>query len=113
MKSIWSSIELAINFSVDLQQDNGTIPWSIDSNNEIENDFLLTGCSSILKSIECGIAISNILDETENIKKWKKAYLLLSQAIQGPIGKFDLTKDRKKIFYGLVLSNIIRVSQTT
>ena len=32
LKSIWSSIELAINFSVDLQQDNGTIPWSIDSN---------------------------------------------------------------------------------
>ena len=54
LKSIWSSIELAINFSVDLQQDNGTIPWSIDSNNEIENDFLLTGCSSILK-------VSNVL----------------------------------------------------
>ena len=96
LQSIWPSIVSAINFSVDLQQDNGTIPWSIDSKNQIENDYLLTGCSSILKSIECGIALSNILDETENIKKWKKAYLLLSQAIQGPIGKFDLTQDRKR-----------------
>ena len=52
LQSIWSSIELAVNFSVELQQDNGTIPWSIDNNNQIENDYLLTGCSSILKSIE-------------------------------------------------------------
>ena len=49
-----------------------TIPWSIDNNNDIENDFLLTGCSSILKSIECGIALANIIDQTENIEKWKK-----------------------------------------
>ena len=96
LQSIWPSIESAINFSVDLQQDNGTIPWSVDSNNQIENDYLITGCSSIVKSIECGIALSNILNKTENIKKWKKAYLLLSDAIQAPIGKFDITKDRKR-----------------
>ena len=89
LQSIWSSIELAVNFSVELQQDNGTIPWSIDNNNQIENDYLLTGCSSILKSIECGIALSKILNQTENIEKWKKAHLLLSNAIQDPDGKFD------------------------
>ena len=77
MQSIWPSIESAINFSVDFQQDNGTIPWSIDSNNDIENDFLLIGCSSILKSIECGIALVNILDQTKNIKKWKKAFITI------------------------------------
>ena len=82
LQSIWSSIELAVNFSVELQQDNGTIPWSINNNSQIENDYLLTGCSSILKSIECGIALSKILNETENIEKWKKAHLLLSNAIQ-------------------------------
>ena len=63
------------------------------------------------KSIECGIAISNIIDETENIKKWKKAYLLLSSAIQGPIGKFDLTKDRKRFsmdWYYPILSGCLK-----
>ena len=111
LQSIWSSIELAVNFSVELQQDNGTIPWSIDNNNQIENDYLLTGCSSILKSIECGIALSKILNQTENIEKWKKAHLLLSNAIQDPDGKFDLIKDRKRFsmdLYYPILSGCLK-----
>ena len=111
LQSIWSSIELAVNFSVELQQDNGTIPWSINNNNQIENDYLLTGCSSILKSIECGIALSKILNQTENIEKWKKAHLLLSNAIQDPDGKFDLIKDRKRFsmdWYYPILSGCLK-----
>ncbi len=111
LQSIWSSIELAVNFSVELQQDNGTIPWSINNNSQIENDYLLTGCSSILKSIECGIALSKILNETENIEKWKKAHLLLSNAIQEPDGKFDLIKDRKRFsmdWYYPILSGCLK-----
>ena len=111
LQSIWSSIELAVNFSVELQQDNGTIPWSINNNSQIENDYLLTGCSSILKSIECGIALSKILNKTENIEKWKKAHLLLSNAIQDPNGKFDLIKDRKRFsmdWYYPILSGCLK-----
>ena len=114
LQSIWSSIELAVNFSVELQQDNGTIPWSINNNSQIENDYLLTGCSSILKSIECGIALSKILNETENIEKWKKAHLLLSNAIQDPDGKFDLIKDRKRFsmdWYYPILSGCLKQQQ--
>ena len=111
LQSIWSSIELAVNFSVELQQDNGTIPWSINNNSQIENDYLLTGCSSILKSIECSIALSKILNKTENIEKWKKAHLLLSNAIQDPHGKFDLIKDRKRFsmdWYYPILSGCLK-----
>ena len=111
LQSIWSSIESAVNFSVELQQDNGTIPWSINNNSQIENDYLLTGCSSILKSIECGIALSKILNQTENIEKWKKAHLLLSNAIQDPDGKFDLIKDRKRFsmdWYYPILSGCLK-----
>ena len=111
LQSIWSSIELAVNFSVELQQDNGTIPWSINNNSQIENDYLLTGCSSILKSIECSIALSKILNKIENIEKWKKAHLLLSNAIQDPDGKFDLIKDRKRFsmdWYYPILSGCLK-----
>ena len=55
LEELWPTIKSAINFSVNLQTSNGTIPWSIDSNGEIEKDYLLTGSSSILKSIECGM----------------------------------------------------------
>ena len=49
LEKVWPTIELAINFSVNLQTKNGTIPWSIDKHEEIEHDFLITGSSSILK----------------------------------------------------------------
>jgi len=92
---LWETIKSAIDFSIDLQNSNGTIPWSVDKNNEIENDFLLTGSSSILKSLECAIAISKILDLDSN-EKWTKAYESLAYAVRNPEGLFDKTTDRSR-----------------
>ena len=75
---------------------NGTIPWSVDERGEIENDFLITGSSSILKSIDCGLAISKILQKNKNVENWIESYHLLSEAIKNPSGKFDLVKNRKR-----------------
>ena len=47
---LWQTIESAINFSLNLQTKNGTIPWSINEHGEIENDFLLTGSSCAARS---------------------------------------------------------------
>ena len=96
LEKLWSSIKLAINFSLNLQMSNGTIPWSVDESGEIENDFLITGSSSILKSIDCGLAISKILQKNKDVKNWKESYDLLSEAIKNPSGKFDLVKNRKR-----------------
>ena len=92
---LWETIKSAIDFSIDLQNSNGTIPWSVDKNNQIENDFLLTGSSSILKSLECAIAISKILDLDSN-EKWTKAYESLAYAVRNPEGLFDKTTDRSR-----------------
>jgi len=92
---LWETIQSAIDFSIDLQNSNGTIPWSVDKNNQIENDFLLTGSSSILKSLECAIAISKILDLDSN-EKWTKAYESLAYAVRNPEGLFDKTTDRSR-----------------
>tara|TARA_B100001175_G_scaffold51283_1_gene40530 strand:+ start:8853 stop:9902 length:1050 start_codon:yes stop_codon:yes gene_type:complete len=96
LEELWPTIKSAINFSINLQTANGTIPWSIDSNGIIEKDYLLTGSSSILKSIECAIAISKILDKSNDIEKWKQSYKYLAYAIKNPENKFDLLKDRKR-----------------
>ena len=96
LETLWHAIESAINFSLNLQIKNGTIPWSINEHGEIENDFLLTGSSSILKSIECGLAISYILKKDNNTERWTKSYNLLSKALKNPNGKFDILKDRKR-----------------
>jgi len=96
LEYLWPNIKLAFKFSLSLQISSGTIPWSIDENGHIEEDYLLTGSSSILKSIECGIAISKLLNDQENITNWTKSYESLSNAIKDPIGKFDLLQDRKR-----------------
>ena len=96
LEELWPTIKSAINFSINLQISNGTIPWSIDSDGLIENDYLLTGASSILKSIECAIAIAKIIDDFNDIEKWKQSYENLVYAIKNPEKKFDLLKDRKR-----------------
>ena len=114
LEYLWPSIESAINFSIKLQIQNGTIPWSVDKNQKIEEDFLLTGSSSILKSIECGIAISKIIKSTKNLEDWNYSYELLSKAIKNPSGKFDLLKDRKRFsmdWYYPILSGCLNDNQ--
>ncbi len=114
LEKVWPTIELAINFSVNLQTKNGTIPWSIDEHEEVEHDFLITGSSSILKSIECGLAVSKILDKHENTESWIKSYDLLSEAIKNPTGKFDILKDRKRFSmdsYYPILSGCLNQNQ--
>ena len=96
LEYLWPNIKLALKFSLSLQIPNGTIPWSIDENGKIEEDYLLTGSSSILKSIECGIAISKLLNDKENISNWTQSHQSLSNAIRNPMGKFDLLQDRKR-----------------
>ena len=49
-----------------------------------------------MKSIECGIALSNILKDRSQLKDWNLSYQLLSKAIKSPKGKFDLLKDRQR-----------------
>ena len=96
LEYLWPNIKLALKFSLSLQIPNGTIPWSIDEGGKIEEDYLLTGSSSILKSIECGIAISKLLNDEENISNWTQSHKSLSNAIRDPMGKFDLLQDRKR-----------------
>jgi len=96
LEYLWPNIKLALKFTISLQISNGTIPWSIDEKGKIEEDYLLTGSSSILKSIECGIAISRLLNDQENISNWTQSHKKLSEAIKDPVGKFDLLQDRKR-----------------
>ena len=103
-----------MNFSINLQTANGTIPWSIDSDGLIEEDYLLTGSSSILKSIECAIAIAKILQDDRYINKWTQSYRSLANAIKNPTNKFDLLKDRKSFsmdWYYPIISGCLNESE--
>lgn len=114
LRELWPAINSAVNFSINLQTANGTIPWSIDSDGLIEEDYLLTGSSSILKSIECAIAIAKILQDHRYINKWTQSYHSLANAIKNPTNKFDLLKDRKSFsmdWYYPVISGCLNESE--
>ena len=53
LQELWPTIVQAINFSVNLQTPNGTIPWSIDKNGNVEEDYLLTGSIYIKEHRMC------------------------------------------------------------
>lgn len=91
---MWPSVKSAINFSISNQTKEGTIPWSVDEHNFIEKDYLITGSSSILKGLECALAIVKILDIQVNEINWHDSYISLSNALRNPRELFDLQKDR-------------------
>ena len=85
-----------ILFSLTLQHSNGAIAWNIDENAKIDADYLLTGCSSIAKSLECAIAICQVLEHQQYESEWRASHLKLITALENPSEIFDLKKDRSK-----------------
>ena len=91
LRSLWRVIEKAADFTLNHQIDDGSIYWAVDDKNNIDKDSLITGSSSILKSLECGIAISKILNQKNN---WNDAYLKLRECIRNSPSSFDKKIDR-------------------
>ena len=75
---------------------NGAIAWNIDEFEKIDEDYLLTGCSSIAKSLECAIAICQALGNQNYESEWRIAHSKLIAALEDPSGIFDLKKDRSR-----------------
>ena len=91
LRSLWRVIEKAADFTLNHQIDDGSIYWAVDDKNNIDKDSLITGSSSILKSLECGIAISKILNKKNN---WNDSYFKLKECIRNSPSSFDKKKDR-------------------
>jgi hypothetical protein len=96
LENFWSSIESGMIFALSLQNINGAIAWNIDESGIIDEDYLLTGCSSMAKSIECAIAICEILNKLDFKLTLIRAHSKLLNAIANPKGIFDLKKDRSR-----------------
>ena len=96
LQNFWDSVKKGILFSLSLQHKNGAIAWNIDEFAKIDEDYLLTGCSSIAKSLECAIAISQVLGYQDCELEWKAAHSKLIKALENPSNIFDLQKDRSR-----------------
>ena len=64
LKFMLPTITKSVNFVTSMQTEQGDIYWASEEDKEILDDSLITGSSSIYKSLECASALFNLLGES-------------------------------------------------
>lgn len=93
LRRLWPTVERAIGFVLAQQTEYGEINWAVDTHGEPMCDALITGCSSIYKSLECAhnIAVSLGVERPE----WTEARERLGDALRNKPERFDRTWESK------------------
>ncbi|MEU9041244.1 MULTISPECIES: prenyltransferase [unclassified Kitasatospora] len=76
---IWPVVRRALDFIVSLRLPGGPIAWRVDDDGTATDEALLTGSSSILHALRCGLAIADYLEEPQ--PDWELAAGRLRHAI--------------------------------
>lgn len=63
LTELWPTVHEAMRFVLRLQAPSGEIYWAQDTRSGISRDALVTGCSSIYKSLECAARVAMTLGE--------------------------------------------------
>ena len=103
--SVWPTVEAALEFVLRWQLPDGTIRWSLDSTGRPEGYALLTGSSSILHSLRCGVALAEALGEAK--PAWELAAGRLAHAIAHHPGAFAPKNEFAMDWYYPVLSGAL------
>ena len=93
LQDLWPTIQKSINFVLEGQTMDGDILWAKDKSNEWMDDSLLTGCSSIYKSLVCAQNISRELGHKKDA--YKEEISKISDAIKNKPERFDRTWESK------------------
>lgn len=91
-KSLWPTIERAIDFTVEMQSEEGGIYWAKSPEGEIDKMCLLTGSSSIYMSMKSALLIARELGKKKN--SWEEAVLKLENTLQRKRHIFNVAKSR-------------------
>lgn len=92
LKRMWPAVEAGIQYAVNMQASEGEIYWARNKDYVVDKMALLTGCSSVYKSIRCALAIAGILDKRKPL--WEKAVHMLGEAIRYKPDLFNRIKSR-------------------
>jgi hypothetical protein len=93
LRDMWNTVDRAIGFVLSLQTEHGEIHWAVDGNGRPRGDALVTGCSSIYKSLECAHNIAFALGEER--PQWLRARHALGTALRQRPERFDRTWESK------------------
>ena len=89
LNKLWPTVRRAIDFVLRLQTEHGDIHWAINPDGSPKEDALLTGCSSIYKSLACAYAISQTIGEPQS--RWRQAQERLGHCLRYKPERFDRT----------------------
>ena len=93
LEAMWPTVEKAVGFVLILQTEHGDIHWAISADGSAREDALVTGCSSIYKSLECAHNIAVTLGEPR--PEWLRARARLGEALRHKPDRFDRTWESK------------------
>ena len=110
----WPMVKAAVDFVVALQSPEGDIRWTAPDPQTPEDDALVTGNSSIYKSLICAEKLAVALGH--EAKGWQKARLALGDALAHKPERFDRTWKPKTRYsmdwYYPILSGALSTEQS-
>lgn len=93
LTELWPVVDAAMHFVISLQSEHGDIDWAVDEDGTPRSDALITGCSSIYKSLECAHNIAVTLGEER--PNFLEARSMLGDALRNRPQRFDRTWESK------------------
>ncbi|WOJ92531.1 prenyltransferase [Congregibacter variabilis] len=93
LTELWPVVDAAMDFVISLQSEYGDIDWAVDEDGTPRSDALITGCSSIHKSLECAHNIAVTLGQER--ANFLEARSLLGDALRNRPQRFDRTWESK------------------
>jgi hypothetical protein len=103
---MWPVVVRALDFVVGMQSPGGEIPWARRPDGSMYPDVLITGCSSTLQSLRCGLALADLLGEQQ--PDWELAAGALHHALSAHPEAFT-PKDRWSMdWYYPILGGALR-----
>ncbi|MGF1457163.1 MAG: prenyltransferase [Alphaproteobacteria bacterium] len=109
LTACWPMIRGAMEFVLGLQTEHGDIRWAADDEGTPEDDALITGCSSIHKSLWCAYRISQEVGQPRD--DWVEARRRLAEALTQKPDRFDRQWESKSRYsmdwYYPVLGQVI------
>lgn len=114
LDQLWPTVQRAINFVLELQSPYGDIQWAVNTDGDVMNDALVTGCSSIYKSLECACNIAVTVGEDNSA--WLLARERLGDALRNKPERFDRTWESKARYsmdwFYPILSGVLSSAQS-
>lgn len=93
---MWPAVRRALEFTLDHRGPAGEVFWAVDDSGDVYRDALISGCSSIYRSLACGAAIARTLDRPR--PTWETAQERLGTALRAREDCFDRTWESKGRF---------------